>query len=103
MRAWFVPPLVIPIFVVLMEWHSRPIKHSKLEILQRNTVMGKSMNPKMSGFRKWAEIHEPTKVDKARTEANEGGVTAAADVDQHGKTPNATTARPWLIPGASRG
>jgi hypothetical protein len=28
--------------------------------------MGKSMNPKMSGFRKWAEIHEPTKIDKVR-------------------------------------
>jgi hypothetical protein len=49
--------------------------------------MGKSMNPKMSGFRKWAEIHEPTKIDKARTGANEGGVIAAADVDQDRKTP----------------
>ena len=49
--------------------------------------MGKSMNPKLSGFKKWAEIHEPTKVDKARTGANEGGVTAAADVDQDRKTP----------------
>ena len=58
--------------------------------------MGKSMNPKMSGFRKWAEIHEPTKIDKARTGANEGGVIAAAVVE-------ATTARPWLVPGASRG
>jgi len=47
--------------------------------------MGKSMNPKMSGFRKWAEIHEPTKVGKA-TGANEGGVIAAADVDQDRKT-----------------
>jgi hypothetical protein len=73
------------------------------EILQRNTAMGKSMNPKMSGFRKWAEIHEPTKIDKARTGANEGGVIAAADVDQDRKTPDATTARPWLVSGASRG
>ena len=24
------------------------------------------MNPKMSGFRKWAEIHEPTKIDEDR-------------------------------------
>ena len=48
--------------------------------------MGKSMNPKMSGFRKWAEIHEPTKIDKARTGANEGGAIAAADVDQDRKT-----------------
>jgi len=44
--------------------------------------MSKSMNPKMSGFRKWAEIREPTKIDKARTGANEGGVIAAAVVDQ---------------------
>ena len=65
--------------------------------------MGKSMNPKMSGFRKWAEIHEPTKVDKARAGANEGGVIVAADVDQDRKTPGATTAHPWLVPGASRG
>jgi len=65
--------------------------------------MGKSMNPKMSGFRKWAEIHESTKIDKARTGANEGGVIAAADVDQDRKTPEATTARPWLVPRASRG
>jgi hypothetical protein len=56
--------------------------------------MGKSMNPKMSGFREWAEIHEPTKVDKARSGANEGGVIAGTDVDQDGKTPEATTARP---------
>ena len=56
--------------------------------------MGKSMNPKMSGFREWAEIHEPTKVDKACTEANDGGVIAAADVDQDRKTPDTTTARP---------
>ena len=26
--------------------------------------MGISMNPKMSGFRKWAEIHQPEKIDK---------------------------------------
>jgi hypothetical protein len=48
--------------------------------------MGISMNPKMSGFRKWAEIHEPTKIDEAGTGAKEGGVTAAADVRQDGKT-----------------
>ena len=65
--------------------------------------MSKSMNPKMSGFRKWAEIHEPTKIDKARTGANERGVIAAADIDQDRKTPEATTARPWLVPGVSRG
>src|SRR5580692_314866 len=66
--------------------------------------MGKSMNPEMSGFRKWAEIHEPTKIDKARTGANEGGVIAAADVDQDRKTPEATTARPWLVlPGTDEG
>ena len=59
--------------------------------------MGKSMNPKMSGFRKWAEIHEPTKVDKARTGANEGGVIAAADVHQDRKTPDAEPS--LMMPG----
>jgi hypothetical protein len=54
--------------------------------------MGISMNPKMSGFRKWAEIHEPTKIDEAGTGAKEGGVTAAADVRQDGKTADPATA-----------
>ena len=66
--------------------------------------MGKSMNPKMSGFRKWAEIHEPTKIDKAaHWQRNQAGVIAAAEVDGDRSTPKATTARPWLVPGASRG
>jgi hypothetical protein len=64
--------------------------------------MGISMNPKMSGFRKWAEIHEPTKVDKARTGAEEIGVTAAADVHQAGKTADQQPHRPWLVPGVGK-
>jgi len=64
--------------------------------------MGISMNPKMSGFRKWAEIHEPTKIDKARTGAHKGSVIAAADVHQTGKTPEQQPHRPWLVPGAGK-
>jgi hypothetical protein len=44
--------------------------------------MGISMNPKMSGFRKWAEIHQLEKIDKTCTRAKEGGVVAAADGGQ---------------------
>ena len=62
--------------------------------------MGISMNPKMSGFMKWAEIHEPTKIDEAGTGAKEGGVTAAADVRQDGQTADQQPHRPWLVPAA---
>ncbi len=64
--------------------------------------MGISMNPKTSGFRKWAEIHEPTKIDKARTGANEGDVIGAADARQDGKTPDQQPHRPWFVPGAGK-
>jgi hypothetical protein len=64
--------------------------------------MGISMNPKMSGFRKWAEIHEPTKIDQALTGAEGGGVTAAADVRQPGKTADQQPHRPSLVPGAGK-
>ena len=46
--------------------------------------MGISMNPRMSGFRKWAEIHQPEKIGKTSTGANEGAI-AAADGDQGAK------------------
>lgn len=61
-----------------------------------------SINSKMSGFRKWAEIHEPMKIDEACTGAKEGDVTAAADVHQAGKTADQQPHRPWLVPGAGR-
>ena len=63
--------------------------------------MGISMNPKISGFRKWAEIHQPKKIDKTCTEANED-VVAVADGDQGAKTPNQQPHRPRLVPGAGR-
>ena len=63
--------------------------------------MGISMNPKMSGFRKWAEIHQPEKIDKTCKSANED-VVAAADGDQGAKTPDQQPHRPWLVPGAGR-
>jgi hypothetical protein len=50
--------------------------------------MGISMNPKMSGFRRWAEIHEPGKIDKAPTGTDEGGVIGAMDGDQGAKPPD---------------
>jgi hypothetical protein len=64
--------------------------------------MGVSMNPKTSGFRKWAEIHEPTKIDEVRTGANKGDVNAAADVHQDNKISDLQPHRPWLVPGAGK-
>ena len=62
--------------------------------------MGISINSKTSGFRKWAEIHQPSKIDKARIGASEGSVIAATDVDHDGKTHDQQPHRPWLVPGA---
>jgi hypothetical protein len=63
--------------------------------------MGISMNPKMSGFRKWAEIHDPEMIGEVRTAVNKGAV-ATADGDQAAKTPDRQPHRPWLVPGAGR-
>jgi hypothetical protein len=63
--------------------------------------MDVSLNGKMSGFRKWAEIHEPKKIVETRIAANEG-VAAAADDHQGGKTPDLQPHRPWLVPGVGR-
>ena len=62
--------------------------------------MGISMNPRMSGFRKWAEIHQPEKIGKTRTGANEGAI-AAADGDQGAKTSDQQPHRPSLVPGVA--
>ena len=64
--------------------------------------MGISMDHKLSGFRKWAEIHEPTKIDKARTVANKGGVVGAVDVHQAGETPDQEPHRAWFVPGPGK-
>jgi hypothetical protein len=64
--------------------------------------MDVSMKPKTSGFRKWAEIHEPTKIDEVRTGANKGDVNAAAAVCQDNKTSHQQPHRPWLVPGAGK-
>ena len=62
--------------------------------------MAITINTKMGGFKKWADIHQPTKVDKAHNGANEGDVIVAATVDQGGKTPDQPPHRPWLVPAA---
>jgi hypothetical protein len=63
--------------------------------------MGISINSKMSGFRKWAEIDQPAKIDEARIGAHEGAI-AAADVDQGRTTPDPQLHRPWLVPGVGK-
>jgi hypothetical protein len=55
--------------------------------------MGISINSKMSGFRKWAEIHQPKKIDQARFGTDGGGIIAAADVRHEEKTPDERSAR----------
>ena len=79
-----------------------PIEPSKLEMLEGNTVMGISMNPKTSGFRNWAEIHEPAKIDEARIGAKEGEVDAPMDVGQEVRPSDPHPHRPWLVPGAGK-
>lgn len=61
-----------------------------------------SMNPKLSGFTNWVEIHEPTKIDEARIGAKEDDVVAATDVGQEKKPLGPQPHRPWRVPGASK-
>jgi hypothetical protein len=63
--------------------------------------MGISINSKMSGFRKWAVIRQPAKIDEARVGAHEGAI-AAADVDQGRTTPDPQLHRRWLVPGVGK-
>lgn len=63
--------------------------------------MGISINSKISGFRKWAEIHDPQTIDKPPTGAKEGAI-ASPDGDQAATTPDQRPHRPWLVPGAGR-
>jgi hypothetical protein len=63
--------------------------------------MAISINSKMSGFRKWAETHEPAKIDKADSRANEDGIDAVAD-DLLVGTLDQQPHRPWLVPGTGK-
>jgi hypothetical protein len=63
--------------------------------------MGMSINSRISGFRKWVEIHEPAKIDEARTAVSKGAI-AEADEDQGATTPDQQPHRPWLVPGAGK-
>ncbi len=61
--------------------------------------MGISINSKISGFRKWAEAHQPAKLDNAR---NESAVGMAADDLLGEKTLDRQPHRPWLVPGMGK-
>ena len=61
--------------------------------------MGNSMSSPTSGFRKWAEEHDP-KIAGARAAAGEAAVISAPELDQGVTTPEEQPHRPWLIPGA---
>ena len=62
--------------------------------------MGIAINSKISGFRKWAETHQPAKRDNAR---NETGVEMAADDLLGGTTLDRRPQhRPWLVPGIGK-
>jgi hypothetical protein len=63
--------------------------------------MGISISSKMSGWGKWAEAHQPTKADEARTGANEDVIPAADDL-LGGKALDQQPHRPWLVPGTGR-
>jgi hypothetical protein len=64
--------------------------------------MGMSINSRISGFRKWVEIHDPEKIGEVRVAAKEDGVIAAADVDQGRTASDPQPHRPWLVPGAGK-
>jgi hypothetical protein len=58
--------------------------------------MGSSMNSRTSGFRKWADAHDP-RIGGARTVA--GDAAAIPVPDQPVTTPEEQPHRPWLVPG----
>jgi hypothetical protein len=61
--------------------------------------MGISINSKLSGFRKWVEIHDPEKIGEVRAATKKDGVIAAADVDQGSTTSDRQPHHPGLVPG----
>jgi hypothetical protein len=60
--------------------------------------MGISMNSRTSGFRKWADAHDP-KIAGAPTVAADAGVILAPNPDQQVTAPEEQPHRPWLVPG----
>jgi hypothetical protein len=61
--------------------------------------MGISMSNPTSGFRKWAEAHDP-KIAGTRAVAAEPAVIPVPALDQAGMTPEKQPHRPWVVPGA---
>ena len=61
--------------------------------------MGNSMSSPTSGFRKWAEAHDP-KIAGVRAVAGETAVISVPALDQAIITPEEQPHRPWRIPGA---
>jgi hypothetical protein len=61
--------------------------------------MGISMSSPTSGFRKWAEAHDP-KIAGARAVTGETAVIPVPAVDQAIITSEEQPHRPWRIPGA---
>lgn len=60
-----------------------------------------SISSRTSGFRKWAAIHEPMKINKADGQTTVAGVDTAAD-DLLVGTLDQQPHRPWLVPGTGK-
>jgi hypothetical protein len=60
--------------------------------------MGISMNSRTSGFRKWADAHDP-KIADVRALAGDAAATSDPDPDQRVTAPEEQPYRPWLVPG----
>jgi hypothetical protein len=60
-----------------------------------------SISSRTSGFRKWADIHEPTKIDKADSRATADSVDTASDELLVG-TLDQQPHQPWLVPGTGK-
>jgi hypothetical protein len=63
--------------------------------------MGVSMNSRTSGFRKWADAHDP-RIAGAPSVADDSAVISATDPDQPVTAPEEQPHHPWLVPGAGR-
>jgi hypothetical protein len=63
--------------------------------------MGISINSRTSGFRKWANAHDP-RIAGAPTVTDDAAIISATDPDQPVTAPEEQLHRPWLVPGAGR-
>jgi hypothetical protein len=60
-----------------------------------------AINNRLSGFRIWAEAHDPTGVAETSAWADRKGALAPPNIDCEA-TPSEGPHRPWLVPGVGK-